>query len=412
MTGLKKQLLLVYAGYFFRYVYLLVLIPYYGRVLGPEAYGLVLAAMSVYMVVWTVQNWGFSYVGSRNIATTAASPEGQQHEVARHLTARLLLTPISLTVGLVAIWNAPLLRDNLMVSGVALLCGLLSGFNLGWFFQGRMSFNTPVSIEIVGFASMLALVLTFVHAPPDNVLVMPFLLFSTVLTTSIAYRLASRLVKLSFASQQDGWALIRESAPLFISGGAGVLMTNVGTYSLATMSTADQVAYYGTAEKVITTGLALLAPAGQVLLTWFSKMVHESAVQTAVLKQQMRALRVVVLAGAFASLACFTFVPYALEMVMGARFAGASAILRMLAPVFVVAAFNQSVCSYFLVPRRLDRVVSLISVATAIMGSCMTAGGAWWGGAHGAAVGRVCAELTFSTLLIGYCWRQRKALFG
>jgi O-antigen/teichoic acid export membrane protein len=192
VSGIKKQLALVYAGYFFRYVYLLILIPYYARTLGAQAYGVVVACMSVYTVVWAIQNWGFSYVGSRNIATVANSDQGQASELARHLTARLILTPVSVLFGVIAIMKAPMLRDHPVASFSALLCGVLAGFNVGWFFQGRMNFNTPVVIEIVGFVSMLAMVLLLVR----------------------------KLVPIRLSRISEGWGLIKAINWVVIAGAA------------------------------------------------------------------------------------------------------------------------------------------------------------------------------------------------
>jgi O-antigen/teichoic acid export membrane protein len=412
VNGIKKQLALVYAGYFFRYVYLLILIPYYARTLGAQAYGVVVACMSVYAVVWTIQNWGFSFVGSRNIATVASSDQGQTSELARHLTARLILTPVSVLFGIIAISQAPLLREHPIASFSALFCGVLAGFNVGWFFQGRMNFNTPVLIEIVGFASMLAMVLLLVHQPADNILIMPLLTLSTLLALGLAYYQVSKLTPIRLASLSQGWGLIKESTPLFITGATGTLMINAGTYALAMLATSDQVAYFGTAEKVITTGLALLAPAGQVFMTWFSKMKHESQGARGILGQQLKAIKWVVMAGGGATIACLTFVPIVLDLALGEKFVGASSVLKVLSPIFLLAAFNQAVSVYLLIPQRLDRAVSLICVLAALIGVVLTVAGAMTAGAMGAAVGRVIGEAVNSLLLMGYCYSKRKMLFA
>src|SRR5712675_474856 len=64
----RSALLVVYAGYCVRYLSLIILIPYYGRVLGPTEYGKVLTAMSLMGVIWMLVNYGFSPVGNRNVA--------------------------------------------------------------------------------------------------------------------------------------------------------------------------------------------------------------------------------------------------------------------------------------------------------------------------------------------------------
>lgn len=411
MGAVKKQLALAYAGYLFRYAYLLVLIPFYARVLGAEAYGVVLASMTVYAMVWTVTNWGFSGAGSRNIATSSGSLEKQQHEMARHLTARLLLLPLALVVGAVTVFQAPLLREHWVSSLAAVACGVLAGFNAGWFFQGRMNFNTAVAIEIFGFALMLAMALTLVRGPQDNEQVMVLLLISTLASTALAYALVRRVIPLGLASVKDGWALIKESFPLFVSAGTWALMLNIGTYSLAMLSTPDQVAYFGTAEKIAATGLGLLGPAGQFFVTLFSKMVHEAESDRSVLAKQLQASKWVTLGGVAFSLSCLTIAPPVLDFALGDKFTGASDILRALSPVFVLAAFNHAVAVYLLLPRRLDAFVSKAAAGSALVGVALTFWGAAAGGAMGAAIGRVAGEGVYTLVLAAYCYKHRRALF-
>ncbi|RZL03506.1 MAG: hypothetical protein EOP36_04660 [Rubrivivax sp.] len=411
MASLNKHLVSAYAGYFFRYVYLIVLIPFYARVLGPSAYGLVIAAMSVQNIVWTVQNWGFSFTGARNIASLKTEPERHQ-EFSRHLSARFLLMPLAISIGVFIVIGSPLLRTAPAMASLAIFCGVIAGFNLGWYFQGRLNFTTPVLIEILGFCITLPMVLWFVRGSTDTIYVMGSLATSAVVTTSVAYYIASRSEILKPSSAANGARLIKESAPLFITSGTYALMTNVGTYSLAAFSSPEQVAYFGTAEKFITTGLSLLAPAGQVLLSWFSKLMHETADSREVLRQQKRAVKWVCLAGAFATLAALTVVPPLLNLVLGKSFEQASVILMVMSPIFLLAAFNNSISVYIFFPRRLDKEVSAINIATTTLGIGLTAGGAWLDGAVGAAMARVVAELIASLALIAFFRYKREVFHG
>src|SRR5579862_848890 len=85
--SLKKDAAFVYAGYFLRYLSLIILIPYYGRVLGPASYGKVLAAMSVMNIVWMIVNYSFSTTGARAMASADGRPE-RSRIFGRQLMAR------------------------------------------------------------------------------------------------------------------------------------------------------------------------------------------------------------------------------------------------------------------------------------------------------------------------------------
>ena len=62
----RAELMAVYVAYAFRYLYPLLLLPYYGRVLGAGGYGVVLAGMSLSNSIWLFVNFGFSTVGARD----------------------------------------------------------------------------------------------------------------------------------------------------------------------------------------------------------------------------------------------------------------------------------------------------------------------------------------------------------
>jgi len=85
-----RVLVFVYGGYIMRYLYLLVVIPFYGRVLGVTEYGRVLAAMSLMNVIWMLVSYGFTFVGMRDV-----SRAHEKHEYngifSLHLSARILL---------------------------------------------------------------------------------------------------------------------------------------------------------------------------------------------------------------------------------------------------------------------------------------------------------------------------------
>ena len=88
--------LFVYVAYTLRYVYLLILIPYYGRVLGADGYGIVLSAMSIMNLAWIITGWGFSAAGVRAIAVAKESEYGQLF--AQHFSARVLLSLVAVSV--------------------------------------------------------------------------------------------------------------------------------------------------------------------------------------------------------------------------------------------------------------------------------------------------------------------------
>lgn len=104
----RADFFFVYLAYTLRYLYLLLLIPFYGRVLGVEGYGVVLAAMSLMTIAWRFVEWGFATIGMREMAT--ATPDRFGVLMGHHLSARLLLTVAAILGGAAAIMLSPYWR--------------------------------------------------------------------------------------------------------------------------------------------------------------------------------------------------------------------------------------------------------------------------------------------------------------
>lgn len=408
MRVLEKSLLSAYGGYAFRTLYLLVLIPLYARTLGPQAYGLVLTALAVQNIVWVVQNWGFSFTGARAIAQNGELM-ARQAEFSGQLGGRLLLAPLALAVGAVAVAMSPLLLAHPGVAALAVACGLLSGFNLGWYFQGRLDFATPVLIEGGGCLLTLAMVATLVRGPGDVIWVPLSLLAAGVVTTLVSYRLVLRELAMRLPPLRESLAMIRGAAPLFITGGAAALVTTMGTYALSALATPQDVAHYGTAEKVIVSLLGLLNPVGQVLMAWFSRQISLAAGSDAerVARRQYRAVAIVTAAGGLATLAALTVLPPLLGLWLGPRYEAVGDTLRLLSPLLLIGAFNNALALYVMVPRGQEKPLSQISVAMAAVAVAAIGAGAWIDGARGVALARVGTELAVS---LTYVWflRQRR----
>ncbi len=146
-----RVLAFVYGGYIMRYLYLLVVIPFFGRVLGVTEYGRVLAAMSLMNVIWMLVSYGFTFVGMREISNTQMP--GEHHAMfSLHSSARLLRGGLGGVVGVIATFCSPVLSERPAIGILATMLGIVSGWNLGWLFQGRHRFRIPIMLEVLGFA--------------------------------------------------------------------------------------------------------------------------------------------------------------------------------------------------------------------------------------------------------------------
>lgn len=362
----RRALVFVYVGYVFRYLYLLILLPFYGRVLGAAEYGRLVAAMSLFQIVWMIVEYGFPAIGSRAVA--AARDDGTRAGLySRHVMGRLTMALPGLTVGVGGIFFSPLLRERPLFGVLACVNGLIAGFNLGWYFQGTLQFRTSVVIEVLGFAINLPLILLLVRGPEDGWLVMLSLCISSVICTSAAHVMALRTMQRNALRWVGAIALIRESTALFISRGLTMLMGSVSTYLISIFASATELGWYGAAERITSVGLSVMQPANQVLVGSVSQNVASEASMEKALSLIRKALLLMSALGLAMCCGVQMLAGFGVPLVLGPSFVHAVPMVRVMGLQFPFAAVTQVITSYVLIPFRYDRLIPIVSVATSIV---------------------------------------------
>ncbi|APA87575.2 oligosaccharide flippase family protein [Paraburkholderia sprentiae WSM5005] len=388
----------MYGGYLVRYAYLLIVVPFYGRVLGVAEYGRVLASMSLSNVIWMLVSFGFTFVGMREVAK-AQTPQESNAIYSLHVSARLVLAVIGAGIGIVATWSSPVLSEQPLIGLLATLLGIVQALNLGWLYQGRHYFRTPIMIEVFGFALSLALVLTLVKGPDDAVWVLASLLIAAIASAIVSYGLATWQIGLPRLRFSGVVPLVRNSTMLFCYSSGSVVLTASSTYLLTLFSTPAQVGYFGAAERFATIGLGLMSPAAQVFIPTITRQLAQGDKAGAHVTTRRGAMLligygVLVLCGAL------TLSPFVLPLILGAAFEPSVHVLQVFAWMFPFAAFNELVAFYVFVPRRKDRVLAIAGVAAALVNLASALVLAPRFGATGMASARVIGEAALSVTLL------------
>lgn len=389
----------VYGGYLMRYVYLIIVVPFYGRILGVAEYGRVLASMSLMNVIWMLVSYGFTFVGMREVSK-AHSVKECNDIYSLHVSARLLLGLAGGAVGIVATMCSPALSERPAIGLLATLLGIVSGLNLGWLFQGRQRFRTPIMIEVFGFALSLVLVLSLVKGPEDSVWVLASLLIAGVASLMISYGLTTAQLGLPRLTTTGIAPLVRSSTMLFCYSSGSVVLTASSTYLLTLLSTPSQVGYFGAAERFATIGLSLMGPASQVFIPTISRQLaqgdkdgaHATTRRGATL---LMGYGLLVLCGAL------TLSPFVLPLILGAAFEPSARVLQCFAWMFPFAAFNEFVAFYVFVPRKKDRLLAVAGVVSGLANLAAALFLAPRYGALGMASARVIGEAILSAMLMG-----------
>ncbi|PMS18373.1 flippase [Trinickia dabaoshanensis] len=407
-----RVLVFVYAGYIMRYLYLLVVIPFYGRVLGVTEYGRVLAAMSLMNVIWMLVSFGFTFVGMRDASRVHEKHE-HNHIFSLHTSARMSMGALGVLIGLVATFCSPVLSERPLIGIFATLLGVINGCNVSWLFQGRQHFRTPIMLEVVGFVLSLVLVLLLVHGPSDSTMVLASLFVAGVSTMAIAYLLTIKDLGWPRLRLRGIAALMRDSTMLFLYSTGSVVLTSASTYLLTLLSTPTQVGYYGAAERFATIGLSLMGPASQVFIPTISRQIAQNDHHGA--RVTTRRGATLLLGYGFLALGgALVLSPYVLPLILGAAFKPSAHVLQCFAWMFPFSAFNQFVAFYVLLPRKKDRLMAVAGLMSASANLTSALLLAPHFGAVGMALARVIGEGTLSLTLLVFAWRTGLlgAIFG
>lgn len=400
----RTQLVAVYLAYAFRYLYPLIMLPYYGRVLGANGYGIVLAGTSLANSLWLFVSFGFPTVGSRD--TVHAADAAERAEILKtHVTARLLLCVPAMIVGLVAICLSLTFRSRPLTGAIVIAMGLVAAFNVGWFLVSTGRALVSVWIEVIGFALSFLLIVGFVHHASDVARVFPLLLASSCIQLGLAYWMIRADFRGMLASLKAAVALIRKSSTIFIYGGTSVLLTGASTFLLSTMASQAEVSAFGIPERLIAAGLSLMSPAAQILVPKVTYMVSRDSRQA---NRLTRRIFVFFFSGAaLGALATVTLSGWLVPHVFGAGFERSVPVLNLMVLVLPVSVCTQVLGMYFLVPRKLERLLARAGVLSAIVNlACAVPLASHWG-ALGMASARLIGELTMLTVLASGMWRAQ-----
>lgn len=400
-----RSLALVYLGLAVRHLYLLVLLPFYSRVLGSAAYGRVLAAMSLCQIVWMLVEYGFAADGLREVASARTSDE-LGHLYARHVRARALLVLPVLAVGALGTLLSVPLREAPVFGLLATLNGLLAAFNMGWYFQALGRFRTSVALEVLGFAINLPSILLAVRGPSDAWRILGTLLVSNVVCTLLAHTLVWRTCQQATSTWRDAWGLVRQAGALFAQRSLTLIVASSSTYIVSAYSSAAEVGIYGGAERIAAVGLTLLQPANQVITSAVSNRVGRGDEATAIRSYMRSAVLALSLTGVALSLGTFLIAEPVVELLLGREFMPTIPILRLLGWMYPFAAFTQAITGYVLIPLHRDRAVLKVTMAGAVLTLAGEIGLVVGYGGHGVALARV-AGVVFTSLT--FAWLMRSA---
>lgn len=241
--------------------------------LGVAGFGEYAFWYSVLLFVQALVDYGFSFSGTREVATTDTDSQ-------RITAVFYQVTIVKLSIGglCMAAATAGYIGGIVERSGFyAIFAGVLLGFVPNWFFQGLQRLRGITLLSVggrLGFIVAVYLLIDEQSSIDDVVFLQFFSLLPVVMFGNyLACRQLSRYVK---PSSSELMLQLRTAWPLFSTTILSMVISNGGILWLGAVGSAQTVGAYAAVERVIKAILGMFAPISQAIYPLNSKRFSNS----------------------------------------------------------------------------------------------------------------------------------------
>ena len=368
----------------------LLALPWLARVLGPEAFGLLMYMSLLPPLVALVVDWGFPLGGARKAATLRGDRAALGELLGGVFTGKILL---SLGCGLAGLCLLPLLphaAEHPAAFGAAILMGIARGSSPTWFFQGAgFGMKRMAAFDVGSSCAALALTFLCVRGPHD----WPLYLWFTAVCKGAAYAWLSAglargwRVRLGLAR---GVAALARTRTLFASSVASTFSISGGQLVLGYFLSAADMGLLVAVSKIVRALVSLANPAIQTLFPELCAHTGPRTPRTArLLLFFLAATTLFMLLGAGLAWAA---APLLVRVALGPEYAAAVPVLRLMLLLAPLYACDRVLGAQVLVPLGLERQQNRVQWLAALMGLPLAALLAQWLGVTGGALLPVVVE--------------------
>lgn len=377
----------------------LLALPWLARVLGPDAFGLLMYMSLVSVIVGLVMDWGFSLGGVREAAACRGESRALSELLGRVLSAKIVLMLGCLLGSLALLPLLPHAAAHPGAYALAVLAGFSRGLNPTWFFQGMgQAMRRMACWDVCSSALVLLLTFACVHAAAD----WPRYLLLTACCKGFAYLWLTaglaRRYRVALGLSGGRQALLR-TRMLFASVLSSLVYTNGAQLLLGVFLPPAQMGMLVAADKIVRAVVSVSNPVTQTLFPEVCALRHT---------QPERAARMLrwSLAGTATVMLCATAVvwfaaPWLIGLALGAAYAEATPVLRIMAFLVPVLACNFVLGTQTLVPFGQERALTLTQAAAGILSLPAAAMLAHFWGVRGSACLSLLVE---GGIFLGYAW--------
>lgn len=254
-------------------VIFIITIPYLLKVLGPEAYGLVVFAQTTAIYFSIVINFGFNVTGTRDIAVHRHNPEKMSGIISSILFLKLAIFILMVLVLSVLVCFIPLLKEHPVIFFLSMLACLSDALFPVWYFQGieKMKYITFINMLTRTISALLIFII--IRQTSDYVLV-PLILGTGTLSgavTGLFIMLKVHGNKLVLIPPERLRKCVRDNVPLFISNVSTHIYVNANKLIIGSFLGMREVAMYDIADRLVNVLKVPVFMVGQSLFPHISR---------------------------------------------------------------------------------------------------------------------------------------------
>lgn len=319
----------------------LIAMPYVLRVVGPANYGIYGFIYILVQYVLIVNNYGFDYSATHEIACNRGDKVHVNKIYNAVLGCRFLLflAASALFFALSFLLLPSSTQRWMFIGGLTLVLG--NTFTAVWLFQGMEKMRYMTLVNVLGKLLFLLLIFIMVRQPEDYVY-LPLLDGLGYVTGGIASLIIARTrfgMRLSWPSVAEMKRQFRSGAAIFGSTLGMTLYRKSNIFILRFFVGDAALGLYTAAEKIVVGFQSVVSPVSQAL---FPHLGHDFAGKTT--RENLHTLSKVscFLLPFFALMAIITglFSGFWIKLLCGAEFSEARSLLHIMSPILLVGGMN------------------------------------------------------------------------
>ncbi len=367
------------------------------RHLGVGAVGEYVTVLSLVTLAGGVTEAGLAAVGVRELSTLAQGPAQSFFRSLAGLRLACMFAGVLFAVAFAALsgYSSTLVLGTLLAGGGLVLATTQGTYSLPLVARLRLEWVTAVEVlrQIGTTLAIVALVLVGAPLLPFWATTIP----AGILATALAALLIRRSMPLRPAFDRAVWgALLRRTLPYSAAAAVGVVYFRLAILIMSHVASSQQTGYYGASFRIIEVLFVVPQLIVGSALPIFSRAARDDRER---LDYALgRTFDVCLLLGLAVGLALLTGATFVIDVVAGARFHPATAVLRIQG-LALIATFMGAALGYALLSLGRYRAVLLINLTALVLSGALTGLLASNYGAVGAASATAAVEVLYTAML-------------